>query len=220
MLDVVLERAPATLFLGSIAFVISLLVGVPLGIVSAIKRGTPLDQFGKVVALIGQSAPPFLLGIVLMFMFAVGLGWLPPYGKESWNSIVLPAITLGWFYAAANLRLIRSSMLDVMDSEYIKLARAKGADNKAVILKHALRNAILPVVALAAVQLGFLLGGSLVIESIFALHGLGFLAYQSILRSDVAVVQAAVLIFSLIFIVLMLLADLLNGYLDPRIRIG
>ena len=168
VLDVVLERAPATLLLGAVAFAISIMVGVPLGILSAIRRGSIFDQLGKTVALIGQSTPAFLLGIGLMLIFAVSLGWLPPYGKEDWNSIVLPAITLGWFYAAANLRLIRSSMLDVLDSEYIKLARAKGASNKAVILKHALRNALIPSLTFAGVTLGALVTGSLVVETVFA----------------------------------------------------
>ena len=124
VVDVVLERAPATLQLGAVAFLLSVLIGVPLGILSAVKRGTFLDTFGKMVALIGQSAPGFWLGIMLMFFFAVKLGWVPPYGMQEWNSIILPAVTLGWYYAAANLRLVRSAMLDVMAAQYIKLARA------------------------------------------------------------------------------------------------
>ena len=200
VLDVVLERAPATLFLGVIAFAISMIVGIPLGVLSAIKRGSMVDQLGKFVALIGQSAPPFLIGIVLMFLFAVQLGWTPPYGKEDWNSIVLPAITLGWFYAAANLRLIRSSMLDVLDSEYVKLARAKGVNYRVVVLKHALRNALIPTLTFAGVTLGALVTGSLVVETVFAWPGLGRLAIDALLAFDYPLLQGVVITFTLLYV--------------------
>ena len=218
VLDVVLERAPATLYLGAVAFAISIMVGVPLGIISAIRRGSIFDQLGKTVALIGQSTPAFLLGIGLMLIFAVGLGWLPPYGKEDWNSIVLPAITLGWFYAAANLRLIRSSMLDVLDSEYIKLARAKGASNTAVILKHALRNALIPSLTFAGVTLGALVTGSLVVETVFAWPGLGRLAIDALFAFDYPLLQGVVISFTLLYITASLIVDVLYAYIDPRIR--
>lgn len=218
VLDVVLERAPATLYLGAVAFAISIMVGVPLGIISAIRRGSIFDQLGKTVALIGQSTPAFLLGIGLMLIFAVGLGWLPPYGKEDWNSIVLPAITLGWFYAAANLRLIRSSMLDVLDSEYIKLARAKGASNNAVILKHALRNALIPSLTFAGVTLGALVTGSLVVETVFAWPGLGRLAIDALFAFDYPLLQGVVISFTLLYITASLIVDVLYAYIDPRIR--
>ena len=154
--SVILERLPATLYLGLTAFVISLLVGIPFGILSSIKRGSLIDQVGKVIAMFGQSAPPFWLGIMLIIFFAVSLEWLPPYGREDWNSIVLPAVTLGWYYAAANLRLVRSAMLDVLDSEYIKLARAKGVPYWGVVLRHAFRNALIPPLTFAGVTLGAL----------------------------------------------------------------
>ena len=218
VLDVVLERAPATLFLGAVAFVISIFLGVPLGILSAIRRGTVFDQFGKVVALIGQSTPPFLLGIVLMSIFAVSLGWVPPYGKEDWNSILLPAVTLGWFYAAANLRLIRSSMLDVLDSEYIKLARAKGAGYKTVILKHALRNALIPSLTFAGVTLGALVTGSLVVETVFAWPGLGRLAIDALFAFDYPLLQGVVISFTVLYVAASLIVDILYAYIDPRIR--
>ena len=218
VLDVVLERAPATLFLGAVAFMISIMVGVPLGILSAIRRGSIFDQLGKTVALIGQSTPAFLLGIGLMLIFAVGLGWLPPYGKEDWNSIVLPAITLGWFYAAANLRLIRSSMLDVLDSEYIKLARAKGASGKSVILKHALRNALIPSLTFAGVTLGALVTGSLVVETVFAWPGLGRLAIDALFAFDYPLLQGVVISFTVLYITASLIVDVLYAYIDPRIR--
>ncbi len=218
VLDVVLERAPATLFLGAVAFMISIMVGVPLGILSAIRRGSIFDQLGKTVALIGQSTPAFLLGIGLMLIFAVGLGWLPPYGKEDWNSIVLPAITLGWFYAAANLRLIRSSMLDVLDSEYIKLARAKGASSKSVILKHALRNALIPSLTFAGVTLGALVTGSLVVETVFAWPGLGRLAIDALFAFDYPLLQGVVISFTVLYVTASLIVDVLYAYIDPRIR--
>ena len=160
--EVVLERAPATLMLGGVAFTFSLLVGVPLGILSAVKRGTMLDWFGKIIALIGQSAPPFWMGIMLMFFFAVKLGMVPPYGKQEWNSIILPAVTLGWYYAAADLRLVRAAMLDVVDSEYIQLARAKGVNSRTILLKHAFRNALHPPRDFPWVTVGALVTGCLV----------------------------------------------------------
>ncbi len=218
VLDVVLERAPATLYLGAVAFMISIMVGVPLGILSAIRRGSIFDQLGKTVALIGQSTPAFLLGIGLMLIFAVSLGWLPPYGKEDWNSIVLPAITLGWFYAAANLRLIRSSMLDVLDSEYIKLARAKGASPKSVILKHALRNALIPSLTFAGVTLGALVTGSLVVETVFAWPGLGRLAIDALFAFDYPLLQGVVISFTVLYVTASLIVDVLYAYIDPRIR--
>ena len=144
-MEVIIERLPATIQLGTAAFAFSVIVGVPLGILSAVKRGTFLDMTGKIIALIGQSAPVFWLGLMLVFLFAVRLDWLPPYGRQEISSIVLPAVALGWFYAAANLRLLRSAMLNVLDSEYVKLARAKGVSNNVIIWKHSLRNALIPV---------------------------------------------------------------------------
>ncbi len=218
VLDVILERAPATLLLGSVAFAISLAVGVPLGIFSATRRSSNIDRLGKTVSLIGQSTPPFLLGLILMFIFAVQLDWTPPYGKENWNSILLPAITLGWFYAAANLRLVRSSMLDVLDSEYIRLARAKGASNRVVILKHALRNALIPPLTFAGVTLGALVTGSLVVETVFAWPGLGRLAIEALFAFDYPLLQGVVITFTLLYVLASLTVDVLYAYIDPRIR--
>lgn len=218
VLDVILERAPATLLLGSVAFAISLAVGVPLGILSATRRSSNIDRLGKTVSLIGQSTPPFLLGLILMFIFAVQLDWTPPYGKENWNSILLPAITLGWFYAAANLRLVRSSMLDVLDSEYIRLARAKGASYRVVILKHALRNALIPPLTFAGVTLGALVTGSLVVETVFAWPGLGRLAIEALFAFDYPLLQGVVITFTLLYVLASLTVDVLYAYIDPRIR--
>lgn len=218
VLDVILERAPATLLLGSVAFAISLAVGVPLGILSATRRSSNIDRLGKTVSLIGQSTPPFLLGLILMFIFAVKLDLTPPYGKESWNSILLPAVTLGWFYAAANLRLVRSSMLDVLDSEYIRLARAKGASYRVVILKHALRNALIPPLTFAGVTLGALVTGSLVVETVFAWPGLGRLAIEALFAFDYPLLQGVVITFTLLYVLASLTVDVLYAYIDPRIR--
>ncbi|HIM79093.1 MAG TPA: ABC transporter permease [Dehalococcoidia bacterium] len=215
---VVIERAPATLLLGAVAFSISLLVGVPLGILSAVKRGTMMDTFGKVVALIGQSAPPFWLGIMLMFLFAVKLGMVPPYGKQDWNSIILPAVTLGWYYAAANLRLVRSAMLDVLDSEYIKLARAKGVNSRNIILRHAFRNALIPPLTFAGVTMGALVTGSLVVETVFAWPGLGRLAIEALFAFDYPLLQGVVITFTLIYVTAAFVVDVLYAYVDPRIR--
>ncbi len=216
--DVIVERAPATLQLGAVAFALSLVVGIPLGIFSAVRRGSVLDQFGKLVSLIGQSAPPFWLGIMLMFFFAVKLGWVPPSGRQDPNSIILPAITMGWFYVAANLRLVRSAMLDVLDSEYIKLARAKGVSRRGIIWNHALRNALIPPLTFAGVTLGAMVTGSLVVETVFAWPGLGKLAIDALFANDYALLQAVVLIFSLIYVGASFLIDVLYAYIDPRIR--
>ncbi len=217
-MHIILERLPATLQLGLASFGLALLIGIPLGILSAVKRGTLIDHFGRTVALIGQSAPPFWLGIMLMFFFAVKLGWVPPFGRDEPRSIILPAITLGWFYAAANLRLIRSAMLDVLDSEYIKLARAKGVSTNGVILKHAFRNALIPPLTFAGVTLGALVTGSLVVETVFAWPGLGKLAVDALFGLDYALLQGVVIVFTLLYVGASFLTDVLYAYIDPRIR--
>ena len=216
--SVILERLPATLYLGLTAFVISLLVGIPFGILSSIKRGSLIDQAGKLIAMFGQSAPPFWLGIMLIIFFAVSLEWLPPYGREDWNSIVLPAVTLGWYYAAANLRLVRSAMLDVLDSEYIKLARAKGVPYRGIVLRHAFRNALIPPLTFAGVTLGALVTGSLVVETVFAWPGLGKLAIDALFAFDYPLLQGVVIVFTLLYVAAALSVDVLYAYIDPRIR--
>ena len=216
--DVIKGRMLATFELGAAAFFFSIVVGVPLGILSAVKRGSIFDQTGKVLALVGQSAPPFWLGIMFIFFFAVRLGWVPPSGRQEWNSIFLPAITLGWFFLAANMRLVRSAMLDVMDSEYIKLARAKGVRGTMIIWKHALRNALIPPLTFAGVTLGNLVTGSVTTEVVFAWPGIGKLAIDASLDADYPVVQGIVLIFALIYMGTALLVDVLYAYIDPRIR--
>ena len=223
-MEVIVERVPATLQLGLAAFAFSVIVGVPLGILSAVKRGSFLDMSGKVVALVGQSAPVFWLGLMLVFLFSVrwndwfGDSLVPPYGRQELTSIILPAVTLGWFYAAANLRLLRSAMLNVLDSEYVKLARAKGVSNNIVIWKHSLRNALIPVLTFAGITLGSLVTGSLVVETVFAWPGLGQLAIQALAGNDYPLLQAVVIVFTLMYVTAALLVDIMYAYIDPRIR--
>ena len=217
-MEVIIERLPATLQLGLAAFAFSVVLGVPLGILSAVKRGSVLDTVGKIVALIGQSAPVFWLGIMMMFLFAVRLDWLPPYGRQEAVSIILPAVTLGWFFAAANMRLLRSAMLNVLDSEFIKLARAKGVSNRAVIWKHSLRNALIPAMTFAGVTLGGLVTGSVVVETVFAWPGLGQLAIQALFGNDYPLMQAVIIVFTMMYVASALLVDVLYAYMDPRIR--
>ena len=216
--EVMWERLPATLQLATVAFGFSILLGVPLGVLSAVRRGSPMDAGGKLIALIGQSAPNFWLGIMLMFFFAVKLDLVPPYGRQSAFSIILPAITLGWYYVAANLRLIRSAMLNALDSEYVKLARAKGVTPAGVIWKHALRNALVPALTFAGVTLGALVTGSLVVETVFAWPGLGQLAIQALFSSDYPLLQGVVMMFTILYVLAALLVDILYAYIDPRIR--
>jgi peptide/nickel transport system permease protein len=173
---------------------------------------------GKFVALIGQSAPVFWLGLMMMFLFAVKLQWLPPYGRQEATSIILPGIALGWFYAAANLRLLRSAMLNVLDSEFVKLARAKGVSNNAVIWKHSLRNALIPVLTFAGITLGALVTGSVVVETVFAWPGLGQLAIQALFGNDYPLMQAVIIVFTLLYVLAALLVDVMYAYIDPRIR--
>ncbi len=216
--DIIWERLVATFQLGLAAFAFSLIVGIPLGILSSVNRGGIWDNIGKIVALIGQSAPPFWIGIMLIFFFAVQLGWVPPSGREDWKGIILPAVTLGWFFVAANMRLVRSAMLDVLDSEYIKLARAKGVSSNAIIWKHALRNALIPPLTFAGVTMGSLVAGSLTTEVVFAWPGLGRLAVTAMLASDYPVLQGVVITYTVLYVGAAFLVDVLYAYIDPRIR--
>ena len=216
--DIIWERLVATFQLGVAAFAFSLIVGVPLGILSSVNRGGIMDNIGKVVALIGQSAPPFWIGIMLIFFFAVKLGWVPPSGREDWKGIILPAVTLGWFFVAANMRLVRSAMLDVLDSEYIKLARAKGVSSRMIVWKHSLRNALIPPLTFAGVTMGSLVAGSLTTEVVFAWPGLGRLAVNAMLASDYPVLQGVVITYTVLYVAAAFLVDVLYAYIDPRIR--
>jgi peptide/nickel transport system permease protein len=214
------QRLPVTLTLGVCALCFALILALPLGILAALWPNSWVDRFALGVSVFGQAIPTFWFGLLMMLLFAVILGWLPVSGSESWKSFIMPSIALGYYATPAFMRLTRSGMIDVLNSDYIRTARAKGLSQASIILKHALRNAVAPVVSLASVQLGFMLGGSVVIETVFALNGVGFLAWQSISRADFPVVQSIVLILALFFVVLTFVADLLNAFLDPRMRVA
>jgi peptide/nickel transport system permease protein len=217
VLPLVLERLPATIELAVAALVCSLLIAIPVGVISAVRRNTFFDGFAMVFALIGQSTPAFWLGIMLILVFAVQFGMFPTSGREDWDSLVLPAVTLGLTLAGRNARLVRSSMLEVLNEDYVRTARAKGLTEWRVISKHALRNALLPVITVVGLELGHLLGGAVVVETVFAWPGVGLLAVQSVLGRDYPVVQAIIVISALVFVLTNLLIDLLYTWLDPRI---
>ena len=208
-----------TVQLGGGAFLLALVVGIPLGVLSAVMRGTAVDQLGRVIAMVGQAAPSFWLGIMFMFFFAVKLGWVPPSGQEGWNSIILPMVTLAWGgFLAGSLRLMRSAMLDVMDSEYIKLAKAKGVSTRSLIWKHAFRNALIPPLTLAGVSMPAILTGSITTELVFAWPGMGQLAIQALYTSDYPLLQGLTIMFTLGYCAIALAVDVLYAYIDPRIR--
>ncbi len=212
------ERMPVTLTLGLTGLVIALVVSLPLGILAAVRENTGLDRVVQMVALFGQAMPSFWLGLILMITLGLNLGWLPISGTGSWQHFVMPGIVLAFSAIPALTRLTRAGMIQAMGSDYIRTARAKGLSRASILLKHALRNAAIPVVAIAAVQLGNMLGGSIVIEQVFALHGVGFLAWESIGKNDFPVVQAVVLVLAVIYVALTMVADLMNAVLDPRLR--
>ncbi len=212
-------RLSTTMTLGACALGFALIFAIPLGVVAALKPNTWIDRTALTFSVFGQALPTFWFALMMIILFGVMLRWLPITGSETWAHFVMPSIALGYYAMPAFMRLTRAGMLDVMASDYIRTARAKGLRTGTVLFKHALRNAVIPVVSLAAVQFGFMLGGSIVIETIFALHGIGDLALKSIARADFPTVQAIVLILSLFYVVLTFLADLLNAFLDPRIRV-
>jgi peptide/nickel transport system permease protein len=217
-MGLVIERLPATLQLAGLAILISVVLALPFGVLTAVWKDTLFDSVGKIVALLGQSLPSFWLGIVLMWIFAVSLGWLPTSGRGTWAHMVLPAVCLGWFQVAAMMRLIRSSMLDVLDSEFVKLTRVKGLSETKVIWKHCLRNAAIAPITYFAITAGVLITGSVVIESVFAWPGTGLLAVDAVRARDFQVVQAIVIVFAAVFIMTNLVVDILYAYIDPRIR--
>ncbi|MEJ1976850.1 MAG: ABC transporter permease [Acetobacteraceae bacterium] len=211
-------RLPVTLTLGCAGLLIALAVSLPLGILAAMAEGSVLDRAVMLVALVGQAIPSFWLGLLLIIWLGLDLQWLPIAGLDDWTGYILPAVTLAFSAIPALMRLARSGMVDALAADYIRTARAKGLSRASIVLKHALRNAAMPIVAIAAVQLGFMLGGSIVIEAVFNLPGLGYLAWESISKNDFPVVQAVVLILAVIYVALTLAADLLNAALDPRLR--
>ena len=213
-----MERMPATLQLSAAALLFSLSVAIPIGMLSALKRDTFWDYLGTSLAMLGQAIPPYWLGIMLILVFSVALGWFPTSGRGTLAHLVLPAITLGSVLMALVTRLVRSGMLDVLGEDYVRTARAKGLRERVVIMRHALRNILIPLVTVVGLQLGALFGGAVITESIFAWPGVGRLALQSINARDYPMVQAAVLVISIVYVFLNLAVDLLYVYLDPRIR--
>jgi len=212
------QRMPVTLSLGFVGLALALSISLPLGILAALYENTWIDRTATMLAMIGQAMPSFWLGLLLMIVFGLQLGWLPISGTGSWEHYVMPGIVLAFTAIPALTRLMRSGMIDALYSDYIRTARAKGLSRSSIIFKHALRNAAIPVVSIAAVQLGFMLGGSIVIETVFALHGVGYLAWESISKNDFPVVQAVVLVLASLYIGLTLVSDILNALLDPRLR--
>lgn len=218
------ERIPATLELALAAFAISLLVSLPVGILSATKRNSIWDNLGMGMALLGQSLPVFFLGVMLIFIFAGKLQLLPSYGRGSgglineFKHLILPAITLGTFSLARNARLIRSSLLEVLGLEYVKTARSKGLAERAVIMRHALKNALIPVVTVVGLEFGTLLGGAVITETVFSWPGVGRMIIVAIQQRDFPVVVGTVTVIAIVFVALNLLVDLVYGVLDPRVR--
>jgi ABC-type dipeptide/oligopeptide/nickel transport system permease component len=217
-LRVVLERLPATVHLTLAAMLITIAAGVPLGIFTAVRRGTRYDVAGTIVAVLGQSLPNFWLGIMLILLFGVALRWLPTSGFASWTSLVLPAVTLAAFPTALVARLTRSSMLEILNRDYIRTGRAKGLAERSVVFRHALRNAAIPVLTVIGLQIGALLGGAVITESIFAWPGMGKLIVDAIFFRDFPVVQTVLILSATVFVVINLAVDLLYTVIDPRIR--
>lgn len=216
--ELVFDRVGRTLILATAGLGIALLISVPLGVMAAVHRGRSWDRFSMGFALLGQSTPAFWLGIVLILIFAVWLRWFPSSGVGSWQHYVLPSVVLGWSISAGIVRLLRSSMLEVLDAEFIKLARTKGLKEGVVVWKHALRNALIPVVTFIGFMYGVIIASGVVIEVVFGWPGLGYLAYESTLWRDFPVLQLSVLVYTGIIVGINFLVDVSYGLIDPRIR--
>lgn len=217
-LTIIMEKLPATVELATTALLFSLILGLPIGVLSAFKKNTPLDKGLMVFALFGQTMPSFWLGIMLILIFSVDLRWFPTGGRSGFSSVVLPAITLGLGLMALVARLLRSSLIEVMDADYIRTARAKGLLPEKVITKHALRNSLLPVVTVVGMEIGALLGGSVVTETVFAWPGVGQMLIQAINNRDFPLVQASIIFLAMAFVIINLVVDILYAYIDPRIQ--
>ena len=219
VLDLYLSRLPNSLLLATAAMAFSLLIGIPSGILAAVRVDRFWDRAGKVFALLGLSLPSFWVGLVLILFFSVYLDWLPSSGSGSAAHLIMPAFALGWYFAAAHMRLTRSSMLEVLGSEYIKLARLKGLPESLVIAKHAFKNALIPVLTLAGINLVIMVNVAVVVETVFAWPGIGRLLYEGITFRDFPVVQAVVILGGGMIVVVNLLIDILYALIDPRIRL-
>ena len=212
------ERLPATLELAIAGLLVAICIALPLGSIAALRKDTFWDQGAMVFSLLGVSVPNFWMGPLLIILFSLGLGWFPVSGREGWDSLVLPAITLGTALAAILARMVRSTLLEVLHEDYIRTARAKGLSEYAVVAYHALRNAALPIITVLGLQLGTLLGGAVITETIFSWPGIGQLTIESIQRRDYPVVQACVLLISLSYVLVNTFTDMLYAWLDPRVR--
>ena len=216
--EMMAERIPPTLQLAAVGLLIAMFLGIPLGVLAAVKRNTILDQLAKLLAIIGMSAPQFWVAIMLIMFFGAQLKWLPTYGRGGIDHYILPGIAISLFVMAGFMRLTRSSMLEVLDSEFVKFARIKGLQERLVIFKHALKNAIIPVLTFGGVSFAGLLNGAIVVEVVFAWPGLGRLMLDAIRERDTVVIMATILTSGFIYIVLSTVVDILYAYVDPRIR--
>jgi peptide/nickel transport system permease protein len=216
--DIIGDRLGVTLTLGCCAFAFAICLAIPLGVIAAIRPNTWIDRTALTISVFGQALPNFFFGLVMIIFFGVTLRWLPISGDDTWKHFIMPAIALGYYASPALMRLTRTGMMEVLASDYIRTAKAKGLKAGRVLFKHALRNAIIPVVSLAFVLFGYMLGGAFIIEYVFAINGIGFLAVRSIQRADLPVVQSIVLLLAVIYVIMTLFADIINAYLDPRIR--
>lgn len=217
-LQLILERLPATIELAVFGLLFSVAVAVPIGVLSAVHRGGWIDRVGRVFAMLGQAMPAFWVGLLLIMFFAIRLDWLPAFGRGTPAHIVLPAISLGWYPVAAQTRIVRSAMLDVLDSDHVRLSRALGTPERLIVWKYALRNAAVPLLTMLGVYFAAMLGGAFVVETIFAWPGVGRTVVEAVYSRDFPVVQAGVLFTSILFVLSNLLVDLSYGLVDPRIR--
>jgi len=220
VLDLYFQRLPNSLLLAAVAMTFSLLIGIPCGIIAAVRVGRMWDSAGKIFALLGLSLPSFWVGLVLILVFTVWLGWLPSSGSGTALHVLMPAFALGWYFAAAHMRLTRSSMLEVLGSEYVKLARLKGLPEAMVIGKHAFKNALIPVITLAGINLVVMINVAVVVEVVFAWPGIGRLLYEGITFRDFPVVQGVVVIGGAMIVLVNLLVDIVYALIDPRIRLA
>jgi ABC-type dipeptide/oligopeptide/nickel transport system permease component len=218
--DLYLQRLPASLLLAATAMAISLILGIPVGIFSAVRVNTWVDRFGKIFAILGLSLPSFWVGLLLILTLSVSLNLLPSSGSGTFLHLIMPAFALGWVFTAAHMRMALSAMLEVLGSEYVKLARIKGLPEKLVIGKHAFKNAVIPVLTLAGINLVLMVNVAVVVESVFAWPGIGRLLYEGITFRDFPVVQTTVLMGGVMIVVVNLIVDILYAYIDPRIRYG
>ncbi len=218
--DIMTGALPTTVRLAVYALILAILIAIPLGIIAAVRRNSWVDRAALTLAVFGQGVPNFWLGLIFILVFSVELRWTPVSGTATWQHFILPTITISLSVVPVKMRLLRAGMIEVLDADYIRTSHAKGLSRSVVIYKHALRNAILPVVSITMVNFGFLLGGTVVVETVFALNGLGFEAFQAIIRLDFPVVQSFVVFVSFIYIGLTLASDLINAQLDPRIRLS